>query len=167
MKCFDRKGERARLSAAIMEKNVVSFVGGESGVGKSHIIETVLIRSFGEGGYLTYGYGSNQLPLDTYIRACLHEERPRHSKIIDNIKNIKLGDLTLSIPFIGRLPVGIKKNSTNIEQKNISHKDSILSVNNPIHNNYQRVYENIARLMKYSRYKAIWISNTECNYSAA
>ncbi|REL26892.1 hypothetical protein DXX93_10135 [Thalassotalea euphylliae] len=161
MDCFDRVGERTRLLNSIRGGANFCFVAGRSGVGKSHIINSVLSNELGMAHVLKYEIGRNPLLLTQFLFACAMEQQPLRSKILQSIKSIRLNELNLSIPFVGKAPIKWDSQKLDIDRAKLPFVDIIREIEGPLYANERREILKISNLLMSTDFKAVWISNIE------
>ena len=161
MNCFDRVGERAKLLNSLKARTNLCYVSGRSGVGKSHIISSVLDSEYGSEHVLEYAFGRVPISLTQFLFACVTEQQSFGSKFFQHLRNIKLNEFNLNIPMVGKAPLKWGLNNLELEKSPLPLKDITKEIEGPIYTTKKREVLRISKLLKRTQFKALWISNVE------
>ncbi|MCF2860499.1 hypothetical protein L1286_23840 [Pseudoalteromonas sp. SMS1] len=161
MECYDRVGERAKLHNSIKANANICYISGRSGVGKSHIVGSVLDREFCSKEVLKYEFGRLPLSLNQFLLVCALDQQSLASKLFQSIKNIKLNEISINIPMIGKAPLKWNENKLTIEKKSLPLRDILKEIEGPIYTTTKREVLRISNLLSRTHFKVIWISNIE------
>lgn len=161
MECFDRAGERAKLAAAVDSGAGLSLVTGSSGIGKSRIISSVLDKVFQRDTVLKYEFGRAPLPLLRLILTLCRAQSARHTQVLTPLESLAIGEVTVSIPFIGKAPVRWKSNELQTSVNNLRYSDIILAIDSPVLTKQHKLSKKISRYLNDKKFNCLWISNCE------
>ncbi|MGC0121924.1 hypothetical protein, partial [Pseudoalteromonas piscicida] len=160
--CFDRVGERAKLLNSIRAGTNLCYVSGRSGVGKSHIISSVLYSQYGNESVVKYEFGRNPISLTRFLLVCALEHQPIGSKFLQSIKNIRLSEISINIPMVGKAPLKWGGGRLELDKQSLPLKDILREIDGPIYISTTREVRRLSTLLSRTKFKIIWISNIEC-----
>ena len=160
--CFDRVGVRQRLQRFLTEDSKKPiFAYGDSGVGKSTVINIVAHKQYSAKNVVSYSFQEEQEGLLSFLKSTLHIKKKNNYvyRTLSNIASIK--NIQLQLPFVGSIsfsPTNTPNQSEDHDKtiKRMSqrtflnrHKDLEISIRNNIKNLHSK------------KVQCIWISNLE------
>lgn len=161
MSCFDRVGERAKLKNSIQAQTNICYVSGRSGVGKSQIITSVLESTVPHHRLLKYEFGRNPLTITKFLLINAIEQQPTTFKILESFRNIKLNELNINIPMVGKAPIKWASEELPLDRYIPELSDIFREIDGPIYAATKREVLRIDKLLHRTQIQVLWISNIE------
>ncbi|WP_130246568.1 hypothetical protein [Pseudoalteromonas rubra] len=93
---------------------------------------------------------------------CALEKQPIGSKILQSIKNIKLSEININIPMVGKAPLKWGVEKLDIDKKALSLQDVLREIDGPLYMSTKREVKRISNLLSKTNFNVLWISNIEC-----
>lgn len=170
MECYFRENEISKIRSYLEsgDSNTrLLFVSGQSGVGKSRIIDEAIMRIGLEQKYARFSFRDNVAEFKGFLNDQLmsaYQELPWYQRLIS--QEYKIVKATLNVPPLSAAYVQKCKAGKSSFKLGLLKTSSIIFESSPFRLNGREAHEFFERLWKYltrNGISLIWISNAECS----
>lgn len=169
MECYFRENEISKVCRYLESGNNAKllFISGQSGVGKSRIIDEAIMRTGLEQTYARFSFRDNFAEFKEFLNDQLmsaYQELPWYQQLIS--QDYKIVRATLNVPSLSVAYVQKGKPGKSSFKLSLLKASNIIFESSPFRLNGRESHEFFERLWKYltrNGINLIWISNTECS----